>query len=167
MNEMTNMKWLTQLWLLTDSTDKWSLSDCDSKPTKTCLWLRMLRINSELLWPSDQADWSQTYCLADWSSHKLNSNFSQSSFRAIFVHQWNSLSQKLSVICLMMRYENKSSLFAYFCFEIALSKNPEIAAISFWRTIVWCAPKGGNYPVLWDFWPKRGERFFWDGDVWD
>ena len=23
---------------------------------------------------------------------------------------------------------------------------------------VW--PKGGIYPVLWDFWPKRGERFF-------
>ena len=35
-----------------------------------------------------------------------------------------------------MRYENKSSLFGYFCFEIALSKNPEIAAISFQRTIV-------------------------------
>ena len=22
---------------------------------------------------------------------------------------------------------------------------------------VW--PKGGNFPVLWDFWPKRGDRF--------
>ena len=31
----------------------------------------------------------------------------------------------------MMQYENKSSLFGYFCSEIALSKNPEIAAISF------------------------------------
>ena len=141
-------------WQMKTDCDSWltDLTDLTDSKTKTCLWLRM--------WPSDQADWSQTYCLADWSSHKLNSNFSQSSFRAIFVNQWNSLSQKLSVICLMMRYENKSSLFAYFCFEIALSKNPEIAAISFRRTIVWCAPKGGNYPVLWDFWPKRGEWFF-------
>ena len=133
------MKWLTVTPLLTISSPDWLDPDSDwdySKPTKTCIWLRMLRINSELLWPSDQADWSQTYCLADWSSHKLNSNFSQSSFRTIFVNQWNSLSQKLSVICLMMRYENKSSLFGYFCFEIALSKNPEIAAISFQRTIV-------------------------------
>ena len=22
---------------------------------------------------------------------------------------------------------------------------------------VW--PEGGNFPVLWDFWPKRGDRF--------
>ena len=112
-------------WQMKTDCDSWltDLTDLTDSKTKTCLWLRM--------WPSDQADWSQTYCLADWSSHKLNSNFSQSSFRAIFVNQWNSLSQKLSVICLMMQYENKSSLFGYFCSEIALSKNPEIAAISF------------------------------------
>ena len=27
---------------------------------------------------------------------------------------------------------------------------------NFWRP-VW--PKGGNFPILWDFWPKRGDRF--------
>ena len=26
-----------------------------------------------------------------------------------------------------------------------------------WSAAVW--PEGGNFPVLWDFWPKRGDRF--------
>ena len=25
------------------------------------------------------------------------------------------------------------------------------------KSSVW--PEGGNFPILWDFWPKRGDRF--------
>ena len=37
------------------------------------------------------------------------------------------------------------------------NKNSKIVVSALDLTAVW--PEGGNFPVLWDFWPKRGDRF--------